>query len=536
MSEEASPRPAEARVSANRRPIIPVALVALLTVALAGLAYAESNEWLSPANAFISKASTIAATVLLLFAWFVFLSPASPTLRKRVGVVGLVALGLLVAAVKIESVSGDIVPRLRFRWLPHPDQMLGKLETSGASGAVDLSQTSPDDYPQFLGRDRRATLEDVGLARDWSAAPPKLLWKQPIGAAWSSFAVVGPFAVTQEQRGEEELITCYEVDTGKARWQHATSVRFDEKLAGIGPRATPTIHDGKVYAMGALGHVTCLDGATGRQIWQRDIVTEFDAVPPIWGKSCSPLVHENLVIVSAGGIQGKSLVALDKLGGKVVWSGGDDPSSYSSPVLMTLCETPQIVMINAVSVVGHDPHDGRVLWRRGWPEESLVAQEASPSVAQPIAVGDDRILLTKGYGAGSALWKVRREGDKWAVDEVWRNLNMKTKFTNAVVREGYAYGLDEGTLECIKIDGGRKAWKRGRYGHGQVLLVDDLLLVQSEAGDIVLVEANPQVFRELARYKAIDGTAWNPPALVGRKLLVRSNLEAACYELPAASP
>ena len=190
----------------------------------------------------------------------------------------------------------------------------------------------------------------VEFGRDWVADPPRLLWRQPIGAGWSSFAVVGHFGVTQEQRGEDELITCYNIDDGKLAWSHATPVRFDEKLAGIGPRSTPTIFEGRVYTMGAMGNLDCLDGATGKVIWQHDVLAENDALLPKWAKSCSPLVHENKVIVSAGGSNGKSLVAYDATTGSEVWSGGDSLSSYSSPTVLTLAGVPQIVIVNQSSV------------------------------------------------------------------------------------------------------------------------------------------------------------------------------------------
>jgi outer membrane protein assembly factor BamB len=508
----------------------PFLLIAVEAIALVLIQYLASIEWLDGAYTFLITFSIVGLGTILLFVWFVFLAPASPSLRRRAGMIGLVLVLIAVALVRIEGVSGDIRPRFAWRWAPGPDAALPSL--AAAPTRVDLTETTPDDYPQFLGPNRTATLAAPRLARDWQAHPPKLLWRQPIGAGWSSFAVVGHYGVTQEQRGDQELVTCYDVDTGKLQWFHATPVRFDEVIAGVGPRATPTIHEGKVYALGALGHLMCLDGATGKLLWQHDLVEETGATPPQWGKSCSPLVHENLVIASAGGPSGKSLVAYDKLDGRLVWSAGDDASSYSSPALLTLCGVPQIVMVNESFTSAHDPADGRVLWQRAFPE----AGRASPNIAQPIAAAGDRILLSKGYGIGSTLWQIRREADRFSVEPIWRKNTLKTKMTNAVVRDGCAYGLDEGTLCCIDVATGNRRWKRGRYGHGQVLLVDDLLLVQSEQGEIALVEASPDDYRELARVAVIDGQSWNYPALSGRKLLVRSQLEAACYELPVVSP
>jgi outer membrane protein assembly factor BamB len=511
----------------------PFCLIALEAIALVVVQYLTNIEFLDGAYDFLIKFSIIGLGTILLFLWFVFLAPASPSLRRRVGIVGLVLVLVAVALVRVEGVSGDIRPRFAWRWAPSADAVLPALTGQAAAGTrVDLAQTTPDDYPQFLGPQRTATLAGPKLARDWQAQPPKLLWRQPIGAGWSSFAVVGRYAVTQEQRGDEELVTCYDVDTGKLQWSYSLPVRFDEIVAGVGPRATPTIHEGKVYALGALGHLMCLDGATGKLLWKHALIEETGATAPQWGKSCSPLVHENLVIASAGGPNGKSLVAYDKNDGKLAWSAGDDASSYSSPALLTLCGVPQIVMVNETVTSGHDPADGRMLWQHVFPESGM----ASPNIAQPIAVGNDRILLSKGYGIGSTLWQISRKDDRFSVEPIWKKNTLKTKMTNAVVRDGYAYGLDEGTLACIEVASGNRQWKRGRYGHGQVLLIDDLLLVQSEQGELALVEASPEAYREHSRANFVDGQSWNYPALSGRKLLVRTQREAACYELPVVSP
>ncbi|HEV3136612.1 MAG TPA: PQQ-binding-like beta-propeller repeat protein [Pirellulales bacterium] len=506
-------------------------MIAATAAGVAAMQYCEVAELRPPSDTFLAKFVIVALSLILLFLWFVFLGPATRSLRAQVGIVALVIAAAVVGMVRIESVSGNIWPKLRFRWTPHTDETLPKVaaETTAAE-TVNLTETTPEDYPQFLGPGRLATLENIQLARDWAAEPPRRLWRQPIGAGWSSFAVVGHYGVTQEQRGDEELITCYDIDNGKLQWAQATPVRFSATLAGIGPRATPTIHEGKVYAMGALGHLHCLDGATGNVIWMQRVIEEKDV--PQWGKSGSPLVYENKVIASAGGPDSKALVAYDKQSGHILWSAGIDASSYSSPTIFNLAGQPQIVIVNARVVTSHDPSDGHILWKNAWPD----SQTASPNVAQPISVGQDRILLTKGYGIGSALWQIERGAEGWSVNQIWRNKNLKTKFTNAVIRDGFAFGLDEGILSCIEIASGKRKWKEGRYDHGQVLLVGELLLVQSEKGDVALVEATPDAYRELTRFSAVSGQSWNCPALSGRKLLVRSEEEAACYELPLASP
>jgi outer membrane protein assembly factor BamB len=510
---------------------LPIGVIALEALGLGVTQYLENAELVPPAEAGLTKRSMVALGTLLIFLWFVFLSFAPARLRRSTGIVGLLIVLAVVAMVRIDGVTGDIGLHLNWRWAPRPDQTLPSASQLTTSANVDLTQTAPDDSPQFMGPHRTAVYSSV-LATDWSAHPPKLLWRHPVGAGWSSFAIVDHFGVTQEQRGDEELITCYDLNDGTLQWAHATPVRFHEILAGVGPRATPTIDEGRVYALGALGHLHCLDGATGKVIWQHDVVTETGAVPPQWGKSCSPLIYGNLVIVCAGASGGKSLVAYDKLDGKLVWSAGDDSSGYSSPTIMTLCDVPQIVMGSAQQVSGHDPETGRILWQHEWPDGG----SESPNVSQPVAVGQDQILLTRGYGIGCALWQIKLDGDRWSVEPLWKNNNLKTKMTSAVVTGGHAYGLDEGTLCCLELSSGKKLWKRGRYGHGQVLLAGNVLLVQSEDGEIALVEVSPRKFTELARMHAIEGQSWNYPVLWGNKLVIRTEKEMACYALPADSP
>ena len=160
------------------------------------------------------------------------------------------------------------------------------------------------------------------LARDWSERPPQLLWRQPIGAGWSAFAVVGSSAITQEQRGEYEMVVCYDLKSGREQWTHSDHDRYEATPAGVGPRATPTIVEDRVYTLGATGILNCLDLATGERVWSEDILYDNGAELASWGMSGSPLVLDDLVVVSAGGGEGKSLVAYHKDTGERVWSGG----------------------------------------------------------------------------------------------------------------------------------------------------------------------------------------------------------------------
>jgi outer membrane protein assembly factor BamB len=505
---------------------------AIVVVALTVIVGAQFLLTSDQATQFLVKASVAALAALIVVPWLWMTAPYS--LRTRLiglAVLGLLALGLF-AAVRVDETTGNIVPKLAWRWTPKRDRALaGQLDNLDANAAhVDLTATTPNDSPEFLGRGRNGCVTGTRLDRDWTAHPPREVWRRPIGAGWGSFAIVGPYAVTQEQRGDEELVVCYELATGKPLWAHADRCRFEEVLAGVGPRATPTIDEGRVYAMGALGTLNCLDGATGKVIWTRDVLTENKADNLQWGKSCSPLVVDDLVVINAGGTNDRSLVAYDKRTGEPVWHGGDDPASYSSPMLVTLGGVRQVAIVNQQSVAGHDPATGRVLWRYDWPGEM-------PKCSQPVCVDAERLFVSAGYGIGSAMLKIgpANSDGKQAVEQIWPDRsvrNLRSKFANMILRDGFIYALDDGILSCLEAATGKRQWKGGRYGHGQLLLVGDLLLVQAEdPGDLLSVEATPERHTELGRIPALAGKTWNNPAMSGRNLLVRNHEEAVCYEL-----
>ena len=463
---------------------------------------------------------------LLMLLWLLLFS----RLRWKVRLLAISTIVLIlllsVVLLRVRGFSGDLVPLLEWRWTSRTAESPTESSPAALERRNETSWLSPNDYPQFLGTNRNAIVHGIKLARDWSKRPPRLLWRHPIGAGWSAFAVVGNSALTQEQRGEYEIVVCYDLKSGRERWSHRDHDRYESTLAGVGPRATPTIVEDRVYTLGATGVLNCLDLTTGERLWSEDILYDNDAEISSWGMSGSPLVLGDVVVVSAGGPEGKSLVAYHKDTGDRVWSGGTDPAGYSSPLITTLAGVPQILIFNYGSVAAHDPRGGQILWRQSWPN-------TTECIAQPVPLPGDRVFVSSGYGIGCKLFQIERdEGNQLKVSLVWETPRLKAKFTNVVYRDGYIYGLDDGVLACLDVTNGQRKWKRGRYGHGQVILVDELLLVQAESGDVLLVEVNPNEHKELARFPALDGKTWNNPALSGPYLLVRNDREAACYELP----
>ena len=532
------PEPTAAASPRRRKPRIWFWL--LIGLALGGIVAVQATATAGAtdhANANVATVVLGLVAVLTPACWFVFRSGYSRRMRYGFLIAGLVTVGLLSAALRIEQVSGELVPRFAFRWQARADWTLEK--PAEHAGHVDVATTTPQDFPQFLGPQRNAAVTHVQLARDWQNRPPQRLWRIPIGAGWSSFAVVNGFAVTMEQRGDEELVTCYEVTTGQLQWSHGVQARHSTTPGGIGPRATPTVHQGRVYALGATGVLRCLDGATGDLVWTVDLLQQIgvtpdqDAYAVKWGRANSPLIVDDTVVVPVGGRAGgpcMTLAAYRLDNGQLVWTGGTRQASYSSPALATLCGVRQILIVCEDYVAAHRPEDGAALWEFDWPGKST----SNASVSQAVPLPGDHVLLSKGYSVDSQLLHVGRDPQGgWLVESVWQNKNvLRTKFTNVVVRDGFVYALSDGVLQCVEWATGRRCWKAGRYGHGQVLGVDDLLLVQAETGKVVLIAASPESPQVLGQLDALRGQTWNNPALYGHFLLVRNSEEATCFQLP----
>jgi outer membrane protein assembly factor BamB len=246
---------------------------------------------------------------------------------------------------------------------------------------------------------------------------------------------------------------------------------------------------------------------------------------PEWGFAGAPLAHEGLVIVNVGGKNGRSLVAHDAATGKFVWGGGEQPPGYSSPTVMELAGVKQVVIFNGRAVAGHDLGNGKVLWEHPW-------KTSTPHCTMPVQISTNRVLASQGYGYGSELLEVARTNGAWTVERVWKSNRLKSKFANLILHRGFVYALDDGILACMDPASGERKWHGERYGHGQMLLVGDVILLMAENGEVLLVEPSPDEEKVMARFRALTTKTWNPPALAGEYLLVRNDQEAACFKVP----
>jgi outer membrane protein assembly factor BamB len=475
----------------------------------------------------VTGAAPIVLTALVLW---MLLSKKAPVMVRRVGTIAIMLLGFgHFTLIRVNGVNGDLQSSWQWRWAPTAEELFlaqrSALGKPAATSERTVDTLTEGDWPDFRGAARDGVVSHVSIDPDWKAHPPKLLWQQRIGPAWSSVIVIGNRLFTQEQRGEQETVVCYDTDSGAQIWNHEDAVRFQDQVAGPGPRATPTFANGRIYALGAKGILNCLVAVSGEKIWSRDIKEDSGAKEPMWGFSSSPLVISGSVIVYGGGAS-KNLLAYDAETGKPAWKAVAGTSSYSSPQAATLAGKSQVLMLSDGGLMGFDPENGDMLWEYG-------KLPGAPLAPQPHVVGEGQVVVSSISGQGLSTVELTCGNNKWEPKEQWASNSMKPEFPDFVVHQGFAYGFDGAIFCCADLASGERKWKGGRYGRGQVVLLAEqgLLLVMSERGEIVLLSATPDKHQELGRFQALNGKSWSHPVVVRNRLFARNAEEIACYEL-----
>lgn len=456
-----------------------------------------------------------------------------------------------------EGFSGEMIPQVRLSIGERAPERQETLASEGTAAkaeeeiesAITTSTESDRRYAlnnsqQFLGPQRNGVISKREFAIPKQTSEIETLWNIGIGEGWASFAVVEDRAITLEQRGDQEYLTCYRLTDGALLWKIQHASFHDNTFGGPGPRSTPSIEGKYVYAQGQDGTVWCVNWLTGQINWQVELLDlaqwdkEASESAISWARSGSPLLIDGLCILPFGGPserspQGRSLIALAIEDGSVRWMSGKDQISYASPMLMDLAGQKQIVSVNEKTITGHMIDSGKELWSFPWIGQS----NGGANCASAIIAGADQFLIGKGYGGGSALVRITNLANGLqSADALWSSSRvLKTKFTHACVDGPIAYAINNGSLEAVNIAEGISNWqqpRRNRLGQGQLLLVDDTLIGQAESGEIVLAVADPNEYRELIRIPALTSKTWNIPTIAGRHLLVRNDREAFCFLLP----
>lgn len=470
-----------------------------------------------------------------LFALAAALLAKSPPVIRSGTAVALALAGFSVSTLlRNDGMTGDYKFSLHSRWKPTAEQTMLAAQTTATpkpaaptdKSALTNSLAHPE-WPEFRGSDRAGRSLSPRISTNWAAQPPKQLWKIPMGPGWSSFAVAGRMLFTQDQRGPKETVMCLDADSGKEIWKTEIDGRLDDPMGGPGPRATPTLANGALYAVGSTGALLRINPVTGETVWKKELTQVAGGKVPMWGFSASPLVVGPLVVVYGGGAGDKGWLAFDTATGDLRWSVPCPENSYASPQLNTVAGEDSILMLTSSGLALLDPANGKTRLDYEWKISQYRA-------VQPNVVGSDTVLLPTGMNMGTRAIRIKKANGQYAAEELWTSRQLKPDFVDLVTHNGHAYGNDGGILTCIDLKNGERKWKGGRYGKGQILLLENsgLLLILSEQGQIVLVAADPADHREVATFQAIEGKTWNHPVLVGDRLYVRNSQEAAAIRIP----
>ncbi|QDS86873.1 outer membrane biogenesis protein BamB [Rosistilla ulvae] len=562
MSDDVTPENEPAATDATapparkpgRKPVILVALTLLFAAfTIGGRYFIIELEDLVGISMDVLNVITLFGTAALLLGWAGWALLMSGWRWPQRIAVAVMLIGLPIGFLSLfRPVGGGDIDFLRFEPVWTKRAQPAALTDDAAVVTVDLKTETPNDFAQFLGREQTGSV-DAQIDPEKFADSP-ILWKQTIGLGWPGFVARNGFAVTMEQRGVNECVSCYRIDDGTLVWlyEHPARHRDAMNLGHVGPRSTPTIHDGKVYAVGAVGNLVCLDGADGTPLWQVDLnelleielaettdndglTVQYEANTSLaWGRSNSPLIVDDSVIIAGGGPREgtkATLMAFDLQTGELKWRGGDEMIAYGSPTIAAVSGIRQILMTAESQAMGFDPKTGDVLWTF----ERSGDSDGGANTSQLSVVSETDVMTTKGYpGGGGERIRLSVDGEKITPESVWYNASvLKTKLTSPVIYDGHGYSLSNGFMESTDLSDGTRNWKqRGRFGHGQILLVGDKILIHSESGTLHLIDASPEEYHEYGEIKTIDGICWNTLCLYGSKLLVRSDLEAACIDLP----
>ncbi len=404
-----------------------------------------------------------------------------------------------------------------------------------AGEPVTASLRQDDDWPSFRGPGGGGRSSETGLLTAWPDPGPATLWQAPMGGGFSGITAAGGRVFTLYSRGGRELAAGFDAETGEALWTADIDLERKDRF-GDGPRSTPPVDGGVLYAVSASGKLHALSAAGGQRLWSHDLWVEFGARVPEFGVAASPIVEGNLLLFNVGGKRGHAIMAFDKTSGEVVWSADSDLPGYASPIAFTAGGVRQAVFFTGSSVIAIEPASGRVLWKHPWKTAYNI------NAASPIFIAPDQLFVSSGHDTGAALFRIGPGAATASATPVagaatasatilWKTREMRNHFSSSVYHQGHIYGFDNKNFKCIDAETGEDRWRKGSLGHGSLFYADRHLVVLSGDGQLLLVEATPKAYREKASHQVAKAKHWTVPTLYQGRLYVRNERDLFCLAL-----
>lgn len=385
------------------------------------------------------------------------------------------------------------------------------------------------DWPYFTGPAFTGASEESKWSADWGDEGPKVAWKAKVGTGAASFSVSGNRVLTSGSDKDKETIYCFDRTSGKELWKFTFDCNFEKRMFEGGTAATPTIDGNHVFNLSYDGQLYCLSLDKGEVIWKTHLVDDFGGNLSRWKYASSPLVQGDLLILDCGG-KGNSTLALNKKTGKKVWGQGDENAGYATPTPIKLKGKPAVVVFKGTAVVAHDLKTGKRLWEVPWKTSYDV------NASSPVPLPNNRLLVTSGYKDGRAvLFDVSGSKPK----ELWRNDDVKTKMSSAVVHDGHAFAVNsdgdhKNSLICVSLATGKTVWSQKGFGQGTLTLAGGKLVVLGEKGTLVVADATGAGYKLVGEAQVLGSRCWVKPVLSYGQVFMKNNKgQVVCADLKA---
>ncbi len=385
-------------------------------------------------------------------------------------------------------------------------------------------EDSDYNWTQFRGPERSGKSMESLKGVDWSTSNPELVWKHELGSGFAELTIIRDKMYTMcsetiDSTTGSEFLAAYDLETGEELWrQRVDSIYFDPDGWGDGSRTTPSIDNDQIFTLSGHGKLSAHQIKDGKINWQIDLKAKYGSTEPRWGFSTSPIILEDLLILEVGGKDAKAFVAFDKENGDIVWNYGTGNASFNSPLLATIDNQLQIIFANGKTLYSFNPK-GDTLWTFAMPFGGITAM--------PLLIENNKIFLSGIRNPGFLIVEIN---DHKATEFI-RGTSMKTDFNTALYHDGFIYGFHVASLRCISAETGEVKWTKRGFGKGSLMIVDDKLMVLSDKGKLIIVEAKPDAYQEVISVQALEGKSWTAPSFVNGKVYVRNLTHMACYKV-----